>query len=152
MVSPLTRRITKEDYFLIKAAMELHLAKMLKWPNHKAWLKYIDIETCLKHFYASEYAFIIDDAFLVVYDFITPWYAKAAVVYLEETIILRLVPGGNIENVVAFLERARNEAGARLVCTGTALARTDAALASIYHKLGFNTETVILVREPTGTT
>ena len=151
MVLQLARKITKEDYFLIKAAMELHLAKMLKWPDHKAWFKFIDTDVCLKRIYESNYAFIVNDAFLVVYDITTPWYANNAVSYLEETIILRLVPGGDFANVVAFLERAREEAGAVLVCTGTALARTDAALASVYHKKGFKTETIILVKEPTRT-
>jgi hypothetical protein len=121
--------------------MTKHLRKMRSWPDHKAWFKFIDIDTCLDSIYASDNAYIVDDAFLVVY-------AKEDVVLLNEVIILRLVPGGDFKNVASFLERKREEAGAKLVCVGTALTRTDAALASVYHKLGFKTETIILVQDP----
>jgi hypothetical protein len=128
--------------------MTKHLRKMRSWPDHKAWFKFIDIDTCLDSIYASDNAYIVDDAFLVVYELVTPWYAKEDVVLLNEVIILRLVPGGDFKNVASFLERKREEAGAKLVCVGTALTRTDAALASVYHKLGFKTETIILVQDP----
>lgn len=129
--------------------MTNHLRKMRSWPGHKTWFNFIDIDTCLASIYESDNAYIVDDAFLVVFDVITPWYAKD-VTFLEEVIILRLVPGGDFKNVASFLERKREEAGAKLVCVGTALARTDAALASVYHKLGFRTETVVLVKDPDG--
>lgn len=129
-----------------------HLSKMRSWPDAKAWFKLIDLDACLKFIFNAEHAYIVGGAFLVVYEIVSPWYAKDEDTILEEVIVLRLVRGGDFSSVPAFLERKRAEAGAKLVCAGTALARTDAALASVYQKLGFKTETIILVKEPDGIT
>lgn len=142
-----SRKLTTEDYFLVRAVLEQRLAKIRKWPKHKTWFKYIDLDQVLKVFFSAEEAWIIDEAFLVIYEVDTPWY-NDQVKYLVEHTVFRLGPGGSLANVVAFLERRREEAGAVLVCVGTALSRTDAALASEYIKLGFRPETSLLVKEP----
>jgi hypothetical protein len=128
--------------------MAAHLKKMRGWSNAKAWFQYIDLDTCLSTIFESDNAYIVDDAYMVVYEIVTPWYAKDEIKFLEEVIVLRLVRGGDFSNVSAFMRGRAREAGAKLVCTGTALARYDASLASFYHKLGYRTETAILVTEP----
>lgn len=145
----LERRVVRDDYFLIRAAMERQLARMLTWPDCKAWYKYIEVDTTLETIYDADNAWIIDESYLTMFDICTPWYSKSILV-VEEMIVLRLKPGGDFANVPAFLERKGREAGAKLVCVGTALARTDAALASVYKEYGYRTETHILLKEING--
>jgi hypothetical protein len=125
--------------------MERTLRRLLR-SNAKAWYKLIDLEQCVRVFFGHPEAWIVDDAYLVIFDISTPWYAKD-VTTLEEVIVLRLVRGGDFSQVPAFLERKAVETGATLVVTGTALAKTDAALVSMYNKLGYRTETVVLVKD-----
>lgn len=146
------RKITRQDFYLLKACMTTHLRKMRGWGNSKSWFKFIDIDTCMESLYDADHAYIVDDAFLVVFDLSTPWYAKDEV-FMQERIVLRLLPGqGDFSAVPAFLERKAVEAGVVLVGVGTALTRTDAALASIYSSYGFRRETIILVKEPVPST
>jgi hypothetical protein len=141
------RKITRADYFLIRTAMETRLRRMWKWRPAKAFLKFINVDTVMSGLYADDVnAYIVEETYLVVYDIVSPWY-NSEITLLEEMLVVRLVPGSDFSCVPAFLERVATEAGATLVCAGTALARIDAALASVYHKHGFQTETHLLIKE-----
>lgn len=140
------RKITRADYALIKRVAEKHLA-LLQKSNAKAWYKFIDVKAVMDFLYQHEHCYIVGEAYLVVYDVATPWFAKDGVIFLNEIIVLRLVRGNEFSIVPAFLERKAREAGAVLTGVGTALARFDAALAQIYQQYGYKPETIVLTKE-----
>lgn len=141
------RKVSRDDYFLIKHVLTKHHKRLLR-SNAKAWYKYIDLDACMKYFYECENAYVVDDAYMVIYEIVQPFYMKDGHTMLQEVIVLRLVGGSDFSAVPAFLERKRVEAGALLSAVGTALARNDAALASLYQSFGYKTETHLLIKEP----
>lgn len=130
----------------MKAAMSLCLSRLVR-SDKKAWYKLIDLEASFKYLFHHAEAWIVDDAYFVVFDVHNPWYAKEDILILEEVIVLRLVRGSDFSVVPAFLERKGDEAGVKLVCAGTALARNDMALASFYERHGFKLETMVLTKQ-----
>lgn len=121
-------------------------ATRLKKSGAKSWYKYIDVDIVMRRIYDVE-LYIVDEAYLVAYQIDTPWYAKDDVLILEEVIVLRLADG-DFSKVPAFLKRKGKEAGAALVSVGTALARNDVALASMYQRFGFRSGDITLTLEP----
>jgi hypothetical protein len=142
-----SRRLAAEDYSHVRAVWEARYTKVQKWPDHKKWFDNIDVDQGLEFIFSHENAYVIDEAFLLVYEIGSPWYNNN-VTYLSELTVIRIGPGGSLATVVAFMDAKAKEAGAKLVGVGTALSRTDAALASEYIKLGFRPETTLLVKEP----
>lgn len=99
----------------------------------------------MQFLYSHEHVYIIDDAYLIAYEIGSPFYSSE--LFLNEIIVFRLGASEDFGVVPAFFERKAREAGCKLIVAGTALARTDAALASLYHKHGFATETHSLIKE-----
>lgn len=143
------RKLTQGDYVLLKTVLEHHHSKLVR-SKRKLWFKYINVDKCLRYFYSCEHAYIVDDAYLVIYDVINPFYADEGITYIQEIIVLRLAPGVSFSSVTTFLERSRVEAGAVAIGAGTALARNDKALASLYQKEGYEVCTLLLMKEPHG--
>lgn len=140
----LERKATQKDYYLIKTVMDKY-ATRLKKSGAKSWYNYIDVDTVMKRIYDHE-IYILDEEYLVVYEITSPWY-NDEVLFLQEIIVLRLGQG-DFSKVPAFLKRKGKEAGAVLVGVGTALARNDAALASMYQRFGFTSGDITLTLEP----
>lgn len=109
--------------------------------------QYMDPKVALDAIYEFEHAYIVD-GFLVVYDLDTPWWAKAGTVFLEELLVLRVAVSGDFARVPEFLEAQAREHGASLAVVGTALAKSDEALSSLYRRAGFRTQALTLVKEP----
>lgn len=109
---------------------------------------YLDAETATKALYDLEHVYIVSDTYLVAYQLATPWWANSDAVFLEELLVLRLAVSDNFDLVPQFLADRAREAGAQLVVAGTALAKSDRALASLYHRAGYSTQAFTLVKEP----
>lgn len=137
------RRLRDSDYHLVKAVLGRVVDRM-KRHNTKPWFKYIVLEDALKFFFEHDNAWIVDDAYLVVYNEFAPFYNES-IKFIEEVIVLRLVRGHDFSSVTSFLERRRVEAGAVEVLVGTALSRTDEALASLYEKQGYHRSCITLM-------
>lgn len=110
--------------------------------------QYLDPLAATRALYDLDTAFIVEEAYLVAYDVGTPWYAKEGAVMLHERIVVRLAVSGDFSVVPAFLADKAREAGAVLALAGTALAKADNALASLYHRAGFSTQALTLAKEP----
>lgn len=142
------RKVRTTDKALIRRELDKHLQKLSSRRNTKAWVKYIDLDRGVSHIiYSAENAWIVGDAYLVVYNIAAPWFIKEGVEFLNEELVLALVPGGNFSDVSDFLQRKAKEAGAKLAQVGTALSTSDKVLASLYQSQGFHQEAVSLVKE-----
>ena len=143
---PSERRLAKTDYFLILRVLT-DMVERLQATGRKSMYQYMDADKATKHLYTLDHVFIVDEAYLVAYDFATPWYVRDTDIFLEELLVARLAVSGDFTVVPAFLERKAREAGAVLAVAGTALAKADNALASLYHRAGFSTQALTLVKE-----
>lgn len=135
------RRIDRRDYPLIESALREAVEAAA---NRKAWAKGVSLPKALRSIYEFHHAYIVADAYLVVFEIGTPWHSTTT--FLHELLVLRLAPG-DFSRVPAFLEAQAREAGCDYVLAGTALAKSDRALASLYARHGFQPEGVSLTKE-----
>lgn len=147
MAGPSERRLAKSDYFLVLRVLT-DMVKRLQRTKGKAMYQYMDAKVATSALYDMDNVFIVDEAYLVAYDLGTPWYVPDGTIMLDEKLVLRLAASGDFAVVPSFLERKAREAGAVLAIAGTALAKADNALASLYHRAGYRTEALTLVKEP----
>lgn len=132
------RKLTEADLPRIHAVLH-KLAMKLKRAGAKAAHGYIDPDTMIESLRHRKHAYIVD-GYLVVYELGTPWYATDDVLFIAEQLVLRIAVSGDFAAIPAFLERKGREAGCQMAIAGTALARSDKALASLYNSSGFTTE------------
>lgn len=130
---------------MIREVVHRTITKM-KATEAKLWYKYMDTEAVIRWIYTNDTAYIVGN-FLVVYQIGSPWYADNSTLFLNELLVLRLVRGGSFQIVPKFLTDKALEAGAAVAVVGTALAKSDAALASIYGRSGFAAEATTLIKE-----
>lgn len=147
MGSPSERKLTRSDYFLVQRVLT-DMVKRLRRTKAKAMYQYMDADTALKALYDMDHVYIVNEQYLVAYELSTPWYCPPGVIMLEEMLVLGLAVSGDFTVIPAFLSRKAAEAGAVLATAGTALAKSDVALASLYHRAGFSTQALTLVKEP----
>lgn len=147
MASPSVRKLNKSDYFLILRVLT-DMVQRLQQCGRKAMYQYMDPKVALKALYAMEHAYIIDDAYLVAYELDTPWWASDGTLFLHEQLVLGLAVSGDFTVIPDFLSREADRAGAVLAVAGTALAKSDDALARLYHRAGYSTQALTLVKEP----
>lgn len=147
MGSPSVRKLDRTDYFLVLRVLT-DMVERLRRTGRKAMYQYMDAKVAINALYDMDHVYIVDDAYLVAYELSTPWYCPADIIMLEELLVLRLVASGDFTVIPAFLSRKAVEAGAVLASAGTALAKSDKALASFYHRAGYRTEALTLVKEP----
>lgn len=107
--------------------------------------QHLDVEEALRFLFGSANAYIVADTYLVVYQVGTPWFTNK--VFLSEQLVLKLGGNATFAVVTEFLTRHGREAGAVLAEAGTALARSDAALASLYQDGGFTPACIALTKE-----
>lgn len=146
MGSPSERKLNKSDYHLVKRVLTV-MVERLQRTGAKSMYAYMDVPTAMNWLYSLEHVYIVDDAYLVAYELGTPEYIREGVTFLNERLVIRLAVSGDFTVVPAFLERKAREAGAKLACAGTALAKADGALASLYHRAGFSTQALTLVKD-----
>lgn len=144
MASPSARKLKTADYHFVQAALN-DLVRKLQARGHKVIHQRLDVATAMRSLYDFEHAYIVADSFLVVFDVSQPWYSKD--VFLHELLVLRLMGSADFQVVTDFLEASAREAGASMVAAGTALARSDRALASLYSKQGYVEAALALVKE-----
>lgn len=106
----------------------------------------IDPAVALRNVFEHPNAYIVD-GYLVLYDLTEMWWSDSPIV--AEQLVFALEPGGSLDAVIDFLEAKGREAGAKFICVGTALAKSDPALASLYEKRGFSRMAINLAKEIT---
>jgi len=104
----------------------------------------IDPAVALRNVFEAEHAYIVD-GYLVVYDISSMWWSDTPII--AEQLIFALEPESGLDAVVEFLEAKGREAGCKFLCVGTALAKSDRALASLYVKNGLSQIAVNLAKE-----
>lgn len=104
----------------------------------------IDPLVALRNVFEADNAYIVD-GYLVVYNITEMWWSDTPI--LAEQLVFALEPEDSLKAVVAFLEAKAREAGAKYLCVGTALAKSDNALASLYEKCGFSRMAINLAKE-----
>lgn len=104
----------------------------------------IDPMVALRNVFKADNAYIVD-GYLVVYDISTMWWSDTLI--LAEQLVFALEPNSRFASVIEFFEAKAREAGARYLCVGTALAKSDVALASLYERNGFSRIAINLVKE-----
>ncbi|ATI16337.1 hypothetical protein HOS13_gp30 [Caulobacter phage Lullwater] len=140
------RKLRDSDYWLIKQVVD-DRREYLQRSNRKPWFKYLDTDACMRFIYSCENAYVVNDAYLVCYEVINPAYAQEHILFVEEVMVLRLVPGSSFDAVTDFFEEVRERVGAVGIFAGTALAKSDRALARLYAKDGYVTGNLLLIKE-----
>lgn len=114
----------------------------------KAITRRLDEQSVMSHVISSHNAWLVEDTFLVVYSVITPWYAPRNSFELREELVLRITHNAIDFSVVPeFLAQRAEAEGVVLTAVGTALARSDDALATKYEQHGFLREATLLTKE-----
>jgi hypothetical protein len=141
------RRVRPDDYARIAVSV-IECIDNVRQENDKAIAKRLDEEAVMSHIISSPNAWLVDDTFLVVYGIVTPWYAPRNSFELREELVLRLTHNSSSFSVVPeFLAQRAEAEGVVLTAVGTALARSDDALATKYEHHGFRREATLLTRE-----
>lgn len=81
---------------------------------------------------------IVDNAYLVVYEVGTPWYADKEC--LHELMVLKIGDGSSFQAVTDLLDDLAWEFDVTLTVVGTAFSRAPKALARLYSRHGYVTE------------
>lgn len=140
-----SRRIIPEDYERIAVAV-LGCIDHCREYSTKAIHKRLDEQRVMTHILASENAWLVEDAFLVVFSVVAPWWAPVEDLEIREELVLK-ISDGDFSCVPAFLEQRRAAEGAYLTAVGTSLARLDEPLAAKYEQHGFRREATLLIKE-----
>lgn len=112
----------------------------------KDWFHLVDVDKVLDAVLTGdENSCIVDDSYLVVFAVGRPWYGSTVLV--EEKLVLRL-PGAtaSFSSVTALLDRIAASTSAAGVVVGTALAPVDEALARLYKRQGYSTQSQSLAK------
>jgi len=104
----------------------------------------IDPLVALRNVFDHPNAYIVS-GYLVLYDLTEMWWSDSPI--LAEQLVFALEPEASFDAVTEFLEAKAREAGAKFVCVGTALAKNDNALASVYEKRGYSRMAINLAKE-----
>jgi hypothetical protein len=136
-------RLGNKHFVLVRDKF-LERSEQLKEAARKFIHADIDPMIALRNVYEADNAYIVD-GYLVVYDISTMWWSDTPI--LAEQLIFALNSDGRFSSVIEFLEAKAREAGAKYLCVGTALAKSDAALASVYERNGFSRMAINLCKE-----
>ena len=104
----------------------------------------IDPLVALRNVFEADNAYIVS-GYLVVFNLTEMWWSDTPI--LAEQLVFALEPTDGFSAVTEFLEQKAREAGAKFVCVGTALAKNDKALASLYEKQGYQRMAINLAKE-----
>lgn len=150
MVIPSARRLLRSDYDLVRYTLEVMITKLQR-DMRKPMYRYLDLDAAMAGIYDFDDAYIVADSYLVIYVIIQPWWAEQGVHMLAEQLVLSLSVGrADFAVVPEFLEAQAREAGCMLAGVGTALARSDTALASLYLRHGFQPCATTLAKDTSG--
>lgn len=138
------RLIDPRDYNLVSKTVISTINKLVK-NNAKLWFKYLDAKAVIDFLISHDATYIVDETYLVAYDIDVPWYSNE--LFLHELVVLKLKPGSSFDKVTSFLEGKRDEAGAKIIFSGTTLAEDDVKLASLYISQGFVQSAIGLMKE-----
>jgi len=138
------REVTPLDLPIIRSTLSTMVDRLRK-NNTKHIYKIMNVDIGMNNLCLMDHVYIVNECYLVIYDIFTPWYSETPI--LAEQLVLQLASGGRFSDVVSFLEEAAREAGASSVVVGTALAKSDKSLATMYQREGFQQEAIELSKE-----
>jgi len=140
-----TTKLAAYHYALVKDKF-IEKADQLRRLARKQMHGDIDPMVALRNVFEADNAYIVD-GYLVVYDISTMWWSDTPI--LAEQLVFALERGSRFASVIEFFEAKAREAGAKFICAGTALAKSDNALASLYEREGFSRIAINLSKEIT---
>lgn len=84
-------------------------------------------------------AVIIDEAYLLVFAIVTPWYSKNRTAFVEN-MVLRIGPGSSFYRYITVMEHLADINHCDSLSAGGALARSSRALTRMYERHGYTLE------------
>ncbi len=81
-------------------------------------------------------AVIIDEAYLLCFAIVTPWYSKNRTTFVEN-MVLRIGPGSSFDRYIAVMEHLADINHCDSLSAGGALARNSRALTRMYARYGY---------------
>lgn len=122
------------------------IAEALEQAKHsgKTWWAYADLDTGVDCLVSAENSWIVG-GYLVVFGIDRPWFSKH--LFLYEEIVCRLYGNAPFSVVTDFLQAAAAEAGAVVIASGSILSRSDAAVARLYERAGFQLTGLTMTKE-----
>lgn len=84
-------------------------------------------------------AVVIDEAYLLVFAIVTPWYSKNRTAFVEN-MVLRIGPGSSFDRVIAVMDHLADINHCDSMSAGGALARNSRALTRMYERHGYMLE------------
>lgn len=84
-------------------------------------------------------AVVIEEAYLLVFAIVTPWYAKNRTAFVEN-MVLRIGPGSSFDSVIAVMDHLADINHCDSMSAGGALARNSRALTRMYERHGYTLE------------
>lgn len=84
-------------------------------------------------------AVVIDEAYLLVYAIVTPWYSKNRTAFVEN-MVLRIGSGSSFDRVIAVMDHLAELNDCGSMTAGGALARNSRALTRLYERYGYKHE------------
>lgn len=136
-------RLDSTHYILVRDRF-IAKADELKAKLHKNIHIDIDPMIALRNVFEAEHAYIVN-GYLVVYDITTMWWSDTPI--LAEQLVFALEPDSSFLSVIEFFEAKAIEVGAKYIAVGTALSKSDRALAAVYAKHGFKQMAINLAKE-----
>ena len=138
-------RLTAHHFKLVQDRF-VATASKLHEAGRKVIHKEINPLVALRKVFEHDEAWIVG-GYLVLFNIQDTWWSDDLI--LAEQLVFALEPETSFGAVIEFFEAKAREAGAGYICVGTALAKSDKALASLYIKHGFSQMAVNLAKEVT---
>lgn len=136
-------KLEQHHYLLIKESFIRYIDK-LKASKAKLLYNLLDIDVIMRNLYQFDNVWIVG-GYLVVYEIAPSWCSDEPMIH--ECLVYRLAPGYTFDIVPQFLEQRGREAGCKYAVVGTALAKSDSALASLYSRSGFAVSHLHMMKE-----
>ncbi len=84
-------------------------------------------------------AVIVEEAYLLCFAIVTPWYSKNRVAFVEN-MVLRIASGSSFDRVIAVMDHLAEINHCDSMSAGGALARSSRALTRMYERHGYSLE------------
>lgn len=138
------QQVGQQHYAMIRSSFKERIAK-LQAKGRKMIYPLIDLDSTMLNLYEWNNVWIVD-GYLIAYE-VGQFWCNDDLPVLHEQLVFKLYGDAPFSVVPQFLEDKAREAGCKFLTVGTALATSDAALASLYARHGFTPSAVTLMKE-----
>lgn len=130
-----SQRLRKPDRFdsqTIRAALEANIVSVREAEIVQLGDAATATNAIVEHYVSS---LIVDEAYLVVYDLVNPWYSTKEI--LVELLVLRIGEGSSFTAVTDLLDDLAAEHDAAAIHAGSSFSRAPSALVRLYSRQGY---------------